>query len=156
VLYLDSCLLVKAYLDEEGSDVVRERLRSEERVFTSALSYAEVHAAIARKFQAEELTRGSFEAARDAFTMDWLTGPTILPLDAKILSMIPNLVEQHRHLRASDAVHLASGLWVRDTVRLSPEFASGEVQMEFGSADKALCRVAAQCGLPVFNPEAAA
>jgi len=156
VLYLDSCILVKAYLDEEGSDTVRERLRSGERVFTSVLSYAEVHAAIARKFHAEELPRRSFEVARDAFTMDWLTGPTILPLEAKILSAVPNLVEQHRYLKASDAIHLASGLWVKDMVRLSPEFASGEVEIEFGTADKPLARVATQCGLRVFNPEAAA
>lgn len=155
MLYLDSSALVKSYINETGTTAVRDQLSRPEKIFTSALSFAEVHTVLGRKYQAKELPRPAFEAARDAFVMDWIVSLLILELDVKTLSGVPDLVERFP-LKASDAVHLASALWLRDMLRLSSDFAAGESVLEFWVADKTLARIARECGLEVFNPEASA
>lgn len=153
MLYLDSSALVKSYLNEVGTAAVRIRLSSAERIFTSALTYAEVHTVLGRKYQARELPRQEFQTARDAFVRDWVLALLVLELDTKTLSGVPGLVERYP-LKASDAVHLASGLWLHDMLQLSADFAAGESKLEFGVADKSLARIASECGLAVFDPEA--
>jgi len=53
VLYLDSSALIKRYQNEQGTEALNARLRQEARdlrsVFTSVLTYAEIHAAFARR-----------------------------------------------------------------------------------------------------------
>jgi predicted nucleic acid-binding protein len=49
MIYADSSVIVKRYYEEPGTARVREGWGREDRVFTSKVSYAEVHAALARK-----------------------------------------------------------------------------------------------------------
>ena len=53
MLYLDASALVKRYSNEKGSRAVVERFESGEKIFTSVLSFGEVHASFARKFPVE-------------------------------------------------------------------------------------------------------
>ncbi len=152
MLYLDASALVKRYLSERGSDAVETRFRSGKRIFTSALSYAEIHAALGRKYQDREMRKNKFEVARKAFVQDWLYSLNILEMNAGTLAALPELVEHHP-LKAADAVHLSAALWLRDMCLLVPDFAGGDV-LEFGVADRRLARVVTACGLTVFNPEA--
>src|SRR5437879_11791786 len=61
MLYLDASVLAKRYFTERGTDAVQTRFRSGERIFTSVLSYAEIHAALGRKYRARELKANDFE-----------------------------------------------------------------------------------------------
>jgi hypothetical protein len=47
VRYYDTSVLVKQYLQEAGSKLVLELLKSGEKVYTASLTYAETHAASA-------------------------------------------------------------------------------------------------------------
>jgi len=154
VLYLDSCVLVKRYVQETGSEVVEARLEKGEKLFTSPLTYFEVLAAFGRKLHDGEMQPVGFETARDRFLGDWVSF-NLVNMDTRIMASLPDLVVKYS-LKGADWVHLTGALWCRDTFRLVPAFAQGQPGFEFAVVDKQLARVAVQCGLAVFNPEASA
>ncbi len=152
MLYLDSSALVKRYSNERGSRAVVARFESGEKIFTSMLSFGEVHSSIARKFRSKELSLLELRKLRENFLNDWLFSLSILDLDGRTMSELPRLVEQH-DLRAGDAIHLAAAFWLKDTIRLRKHRDRLEETVEFGVADKRLAKVAQECGFKMFNPE---
>jgi len=146
MLYLDSSALVKKYLTEPGSHAVAARLTGSEVAFTSALSYAEIHAVLARKLREGGLDESDLRDAKDRFHSDWVHSLRILELDTRTLGALQDLVLRYP-LKGADAVHVSSALWLRDYGRL-PGIA-------FWAADKSLLRVASDCGLSITNPETA-
>jgi predicted nucleic acid-binding protein len=152
MLYLDSSVLVKRYLEETGSEVLRARLRRGDKVYTSALSYAEVLSVFGRKFREGQASANEFEALFDRLRRDWIFLWNVLGVDTSLMAWVSDLVKRYG-VKAADAVHLSAALWLRSESQLVPEFAGGDGEVEFGVADKALARIAGECGLTVFNPE---
>lgn len=153
MLYLDSSVLVKRYSLESGSKAVVARFDREDRIFTSRLSFAEVHSSLGRKFRAGELKSEELARVREEFESDWLFSLSILDLNVGTMSAITQLVEQF-DLKAGDAIHLSAAFWLRDTIRLGRFRGVAGESVEFGVADKQLARIARTCGLQVFDPEA--
>jgi uncharacterized protein len=153
MLYLDTSALVKRYSLEKGSKAVLARFEGHEKIFTSRLSFAEVHSALGRKFRAGELTSHQLSQVRDEFENDWLFSLSILDLDVGTMSAISQLVEQY-DLKAGDAVHLSAAFWLRDGIRIGRAQGRPAEFVEFGVADKQLAGIARRCGLRVFDPEA--
>lgn len=151
MFYFDSSALIKRYLRERGTAAVNARFLSGERLFTSALTYAEVHAVLGRKRQMKELTSESYERARDEFTTDWLYVLTILEVDTNVMANLLGLVNRYR-LRGADAVHLSSVHWLRDMCMLPPDFANRDSKLELVASDKQLVRYARDYGFDVFDP----
>lgn len=150
MLYFDSSALIKHYVQEKGTEEVRKNLEDEEEasrpVFTSVLTFAEIHAALARRAKDRSLSLEQFIRARTNFDSDWVRGVSAVDLGPAILSIIRNVVDQFA-LRGADMVHLASAIWLCDTaVAMKSEFI-------FLSSDKLLAKAAVGCGLQVFNPE---
>jgi len=154
VLYLDSSALVKCYVREKGSEAVLARLRSGERVYTSALSYFEVLPALARKVREGELELSAFQQARDNFQHDWLFSLSKIEVDVRLIGGLEELILK-LPLRGADTVHLSAVLWLRDAGMLGLDIAGGDNVLDFGLADKKLRRAAEDCGLNVFDPETA-
>jgi predicted nucleic acid-binding protein len=152
MLYLDASVLAKRYFDERGSEVLAARFESGERIFTSILSFAEVHSAIARKFRDKELDTQEFRRLRDAFQNDWLFSLSKLDLDSNSMTALPQLVEIYS-LKAGDAIHLSAAVWLKDSLRVGVWSGKTGGTVEFGVADKRLAEVAQKCGFQVFNPE---
>jgi predicted nucleic acid-binding protein len=152
MLYLDASALAKRYFNEEGSDLVAARFESGERIFTSLLSFAEIHSAIARKFRDKELETREFARLRDTFQNDWLFSLSSLDLDLNALTALPRLLETYS-LKAGDAIHLSTAVWLKDSLRLGAWSGEPGQTVEFGVADNRLAKVAQECGFHVFNPE---
>lgn len=152
MLYLDSSALVKRYVLESGSAQLRQRLNRGDLVFTSQLTYAEILSVLGRKYQDRMMDRKAFLKLRGAFLADWSFALNRLEVSATTMSAIQHLLESFR-LRGADAVHLGAALWLRDSVLAGQAPAGGDAAVEFGVADLRLAKVAAQCGLAVFNPE---
>lgn len=152
MLYFDSSALIKHYVQEKGSEKVGKNLRDEEKasrpVFTSVLTFAEIHAALARRAKDRSLSSDEFIRARTNFDSDWALGLSAVDLGSGVLSIVRNTVDQFA-LRGADMVHLASAIWLRDT---AVGTRSGN-RLLFLSSDKLLVKAAAGCGLEVFNPE---
>jgi predicted nucleic acid-binding protein len=117
MLYLDASALVKRYFHERGSKAVVARFGREERIFTSKLSFAEIHSSLGRKFRTGELNSQDLARVREEFESDWLFSLSVLDLDVGTISAISQLVEQY-DLKAGDAIHLSAAFWLRDTIRL--------------------------------------
>jgi predicted nucleic acid-binding protein len=105
-LYLDTSSLVKLYVTEAGSDVVRQLVGGANVVATSVVAYAETRAALARLRREGMLTASKLASARSEFKEQW---PTYLTLEAtdSLCQAAGELAEKYS-LRGFDSIHLAS------------------------------------------------
>ena len=105
-LYLDTSSLVKLYVEEAGSDDVRDLVAEAAVVATSMVAYAEARAALARLRRNGSLSPARFAAAKRNFEAQW---PAFLSLEvtASVSGEAGEFAEQYA-LRGFDALHLAS------------------------------------------------
>jgi uncharacterized protein len=105
-LYLDTSSLVKLYVAEKGSDVVRQLAKKATVVSTSLMAYAEMRAALARLRREHQLTAAQFASAKREFERQW---PAYLSVEVTdpLCREAGELAERYR-LRGYDSVHLAS------------------------------------------------
>ncbi len=157
MLYLDSSALIKHYQNERGTEALNARLREEAKglrsVFTSVLTYAEIHAAFARRVREKLLSAGEAAAVQHEFDADWVLSIGPIELGTNVLTFVRDLVRGFP-LRGADAIHLASALCLRDMARLGMKVDQYSGPLVFVSSDKQLAKAAAKSHLEVFNPEA--
>jgi predicted nucleic acid-binding protein len=156
VLYLDSSALFKRYQNEPGTEALNAKLRQEAKglrsVFTSVLTYAEIHAAFARRAREKLLSAEEAAAVQGEFDTDWVLSISPIDLATGVLVSVRDLVRSFP-LRGADAIHLASALWLRDMSRLGMKVDQYAGPVVFVSSDKQLAKAAAKSHLEVFNPE---
>lgn len=131
IAYLDTSSLVKLYIEEEGSHLIRELVERAELVATSVLAYAEARSAFARQRREGGLTTSGFDRAKSDFERDWPRYLTIEVSEA-VYRNAGELAEKHR-LRGFDGLHLASYVSV---------YRGGAGRIRFSSFDEALNRAA--------------
>jgi len=139
ILYLDSSSLVKIYLEEAESDLVREWVGVAEAVATSRVAYPEVLSAFTRRKEQGDLDPHVFELLQESLDSDW-TNFVLLPVQERRAGA---LVVKHV-LRGFDAVHLAAASALR-------EILTGDSVL-FSSFDGRLLRAARQEGIAVLLP----
>jgi predicted nucleic acid-binding protein len=159
VLYLDSSVLVKRYLEERGSEGLNAKIArttsANHPVLSSVLSFAEVHAALAKKLNCKPKLRATeYHWAATRFNSDWRTYLTRVELTAVVLDLIPGLVRKH-FLKGSDTVHLASALWIRWSLDLEKMEHSLSESLIFATSDKQLAKAAEREQFEVFDPKEA-
>ena len=155
MFYLDASALIKHYQREEGSEALEQKLQAQRKnsrtIFTSVLSYAEIHAIIARRMRENLLLAKEADDLHNRFDADWTLELTPVELVAGVLGFIRPIVKAHP-LRGADAIHLASTLWLRDAARLAAGSDKYDREIEFSSSDRQLCIAAQKFGLQVFDP----
>jgi predicted nucleic acid-binding protein len=112
ILYFDASALVKRYAREIGSALVRRLLGSSEVVATSRLSEIEVASAVTRRARAGAITSSDRDRILAAIDPDFAS-LVVVELTPAISGRARTLLQRHS-LRGSDAVHLASGCYLRD------------------------------------------
>jgi predicted nucleic acid-binding protein len=152
MLYLDSSALMKRYVAEKGSGALNARFERGEHIYTSVLSFGEIHAALAQAYRLKRLTAEGLRLSRDAFLNDWLIGLSAIEVNVQTMTALPGLVENYL-LRAADAIHLSAMIWLRDTLHLEGHRPAHQDELEFGVADLRLGEAASKCGFRLFNPE---
>ena len=131
-LYLDTSSLFKLYVEEPGSDEVRQDLVEAETVATSAVSYTEARAAFARLRRDGQLTPAMLLTVKRDFDADWSKLAIVEPTSA-LCRTAGDLAEQYG-LRGCDSIHLATFL---DVARERPR-----EETRFSSFDRRLNRAA--------------
>ncbi len=152
MIYMDSCVLLKRYVRERGSESTEARFQCGEKILTSILSYAEVHSALARKMRAKEIRLSDFVRARRLFDEDWIFSLDVVELSTITMSGLRVLVRRYS-LKGSDAVHLAAALWLRDMSDLGGPDSPYPGELIFATSDRELATAANKNHLQVFNPE---
>jgi len=156
VIYVDSSALLKHYVREAGTDALDEKLNEASRlhrtIFVSVLGYAEILATFARRLREKHRLRVQLEQLQEQFKSDWAFEITHIELNTRVLLFIPRLVNTYP-LKGSDAVHLASALWLRDALKLGVDFGHTNRQLTFATSDKQLKRAVLAEELELFDPE---
>jgi predicted nucleic acid-binding protein len=132
-VYLDTSSLVKLYVNETGSDEVRQDLSDATAVATSAVAYPEARAAFAKRRRERAMTPSTYRLIIRDFEADWSAYVVVEPT-MELVRQAGELAERYA-LRGFDSVHLASYLEVvRET---------GPSSARFSSFDRPLNRAAA-------------
>jgi hypothetical protein len=141
MIYLDSSALVKRYTEEAGTDFVKSILATNGLITTSKLTYPEILSALMRKVRSGEIEKKTVHGIVDKFDKDW-DHMLVLDFHNDLLPIVKNLIEKHP-LKAADAIHLSSALWLK---------LSSMVDVTFIASDSNLLKAAAAEKLQVMNP----
>jgi len=134
LIFLDSSLLVKRYVEEPGSPRINKLFRDAGAIGVASLTYAEVFSAFPRRRRESTLTESQYKLVARQFDEDW-AGMDVVALSAEVLKLARRLLERYT-LRAADSIQLGSA-------QLMASF----VPIEFGTADRGLAEAAQQEGL---------
>lgn len=113
ILYCDTSALLKLYILEAGSDVVKARVAAAEAVAVCRIAWAEAHAALSRRAREVPEDARVIEEAKAALARDW---PRLV-----VLEVTQALVE-----RAGDYADTFS-LRGYDSVQLAAAFETGRI-----------------------------
>lgn len=127
-LYLDTSALVKLYVDEAGSPIVRSAVDHADLIATSALAYVEARAAFVRRRHERGLSAGDYRRVVHDLDTDW-TRYLVVEVTDLLVRESARLVEAHR-LKAYDALHLASAAALRSWLAEPILFASWDFRLE--------------------------
>jgi predicted nucleic acid-binding protein len=150
--YCDSSALVKYYIVESGTEWVRSLIDSRpddewaNSIFTSALTWAEVISAFAKRHRMGDISTHLYRALTARFLREARLRYGRLRVNDALIDLAVELVRRHP-LRAYDAVQLATALLLNRSL-LADELPS----LTFVSADDVLCEAARAEGLPAENP----
>lgn len=148
IYYLEPSALVKYYVTEPGSTWVRALVDTEDNVLVTAeITIAEVSAALAVIARVGRISRRQRDELWGKFKRDLLTRYEFLPTHRAIVNRAAELCQKHP-LRGFDAVHLASGLQLQETLVQQEE----GVPITYVSGDDPLVTAGQSEGLAVDNP----
>ncbi len=145
-LYLDASALIKLFVEENGSSLVRrlagERTRADV-LLSSRLGYTEAAVTLARLVHLGRLPTADLAAHLSALEGYWEESIQEIDLSELVLQDARQLAQRYP-LRTYDAIHLASA---REGKRMMKDVFDGEVQ--FLAFDTGLVRAARQLGFPI-------
>lgn len=127
-LYLDTSALVKLYVDEEGSSLVRSAVDQSTLISTSAIAYVEARAAFVRRRHEGGLSATEYRGIIRDLDADWARY-LVVEITDSLIRKGARLTEAHR-LRAYDAVHLASAAALHERLAEPVVFASWDLGLE--------------------------
>lgn len=140
ILYLDTSALAKMYLEEEGSEQVRQWADDAEALATSRVALAELAAAVARRQREGDLTDDEVGQIRSAMMEDWSHFVTVHLDEHRAADL-----SFHHELRGFDAIHLAAALQVSDAVQ--------DIPVRFSCFDHRLLKAASARGFEVLGAD---
>ena len=143
--FLDSSALVRYYVTEPGSTWVRQRVDEEEPILLAEISVAEVAAALGILQREGRITPHHRQDFWERFERDCVERYDLIPVVYEVIYAAALLCARHP-LKAYDAVQLAAGLALRETL------AEHDIPLVFVSGDDTLITAAEAEGLTVDNP----
>lgn len=108
---MDTSGLLKFYVEERGSSLVRRLVADADVLSVSRVGYAEARAGLARAHRSSRLSHTLFQTALGAFEERWNTTSVVEASDS-VVRHAGALAEEHA-LRGFDAIHLASALFLQ-------------------------------------------
>ena len=148
VIFLDTSALVKAYIEEPGSRVVRTLLeRLGGSLYLSDHVALEVLATLAYKLRDGKLRVAAYRKMRAKFLTDYSTSFIAEDVNPATLQAAMQLADTHRNLGVGtvDLIHVATALQLRS--RTAPP------RFTVVCADRSMRLLAGAAGFEVFDPQ---
>jgi len=138
ILYLGTSSLMKFYVEEEYSDMVRRWVREAEIVSTCRVAYAEVISSLEIRLKQSDLSKRDYDRIVKRFSLDWPEYASVDFDDREAGRFIKKY-----GLKRFNAIHLsAAKLIVRG---------QNGISLTFSSSDPYLCNAADSKGLDVLH-----
>jgi predicted nucleic acid-binding protein len=132
ILYLDTSALVKLYVDEDDANLVRDTVAEAQLIGTSEIAYVELRSALARRHREGAIEGDAYRRVLKDIDADWQQLFLIL-VNSQLVRDAGGIAEQY-HLRAYDAIHLASSLTLQTRAEEPVTFASWDKSLETSAA----------------------
>lgn len=145
MIFVDSSALAKAYLNEEGSGVIRGALdRFPGRLFISEFVALEVLTTLRTAFR--NASRADFRYVVAEFWADYEATFNVVEIGPEVVDRAMDLAENYREARARsmDLLHLATALHLHGPRR--------SAQLTIVTSDRDLGDLAFELGLRTFDP----
>jgi len=139
IVCLDTSSMVKLYVEEAGSAIVRDVTQKAAVIATSKIAYAEARAAFARKQRDDGFSITALKKIVEDLNRDW-ESYFIIEVTDGIIRSAGDIAEKYL-LRGFDSIHLASAVNLKGKIM-------GEVF--FSSTDSKLNRAAGKEGIKVL------
>ena len=139
IVCLDTSSMVKLYVEEAGSAIVRDVTQKAAVIATSKIAYAEARAAFARKQRDDGFSITALKKIVEDLNRDW-ESYFIIEVTDGIIRAAGDIAEKYL-LRGFDSIHLASAVNLKGKIM-------GEVF--FSSTDSKLNRAAGKEGIKVL------
>jgi predicted nucleic acid-binding protein len=138
ILYLGTSSLVKLYMEENYSDVIREWIKKAEIVATCRVAYTEMISALELRFKQNDLPKSKYDFIVKRFSQDWFNF-AIVDFDEREAGLF---VKKY-NLRRFDAIHLSAAKLIQKEQK--------DITIAFSSVDENLCKAAAAEGMKVLS-----
>ena len=140
IVYLDTSSLVKLYVQEAHTALVKKWVEEAEIVATCRIAYPETMSAISRRFRQGDLTEKQYDSLVAKFSNEWERFAAV-DFDELEAGRLVNLYG----LRGFDAVHLSSAKLLKAV--------HNDVSLSFSSFDEKLNDAASTEGFMILSPE---
>ena len=140
ILYLDTSSLVKLYVQEPYSSLVKKWTEEAEIVATCRIAYPETMSAVNRRFRQGDLAEKEYELLISKFSKEWVRFVAV-DFDELEAGRLVKLFG----LRGFDAVHLSAAKILRDS--------QDNISLSFSSFDEKLNESASAEGFTVLTPK---
>ncbi len=127
-LYLDTSAFIKLYVNEHGAAIARDAVAGASIVVTSAIAYVEARAGLARRHREAGMILSDYRRCLRDLDGDWPKYQRVAVTEVLIREAAR--VAETLHLRAYDAVHLASALFVANHLQAPVVFACWDSRLE--------------------------
>ena len=127
-LYLDTSAIVKLYVDEDGSSLVRKAIEGAETVATSLVTYVEGRAAFSRRRREGMLITSDHNRIVRDFDHEW-DRYFIIDVTNSLVKSAGKVADIHA-LRGYDAIHLASADFFHEKIREPVTFGCWDSRLE--------------------------
>lgn len=141
ILYLDTSALLKLYLEEPDSSLVRQAVAGAWATCTHLITYAEMRAALAQAVRLKRLPDSERGHHVERFESDWQL-LEVIAADEPLVRRAADFTERFG-LRGYDSVHLAAAERVFEAEGRPAVFS-------FAAFDRSLCAGAAELGMNVL------
>jgi predicted nucleic acid-binding protein len=140
IVYLDTSSLVKLYVQEAHTGLVKKWVEEAEIVATCRIAYPETMSAISRRFKQGDLTEKQYNSLIAKFSNEWERFAAV-DFDELEAGRLVNLYG----LRGFDAVHLSAAMLLKAN--------QDNVSLFFSSFDEKLNDAASTEGFAMLSPK---
>ena len=140
IVYLDTSSLVKLYVQEAHTALVKNWVEEAEIVTTCRIAYPETMSAISRRFRQGDLTERQYDSLITRFSDEWGRFAAV-DFDELEAGRLVNLYG----LRGFDAVHLSAAMLLKAT--------QSNILLSFSSFDQKLNNAASIEGFTLLSPK---